>query len=82
MELNYKMLVEELLYGREFEFKYGNKVYCIVTDPKGKILCSDNKRLSLYYSDIRELLDKVKIEGKSIEEIFNTIKTDGSYYLL
>jgi hypothetical protein len=68
------MLVEDLLIGHEFEFVYKGKTYGIVDGDKGNILCTDNKAISPDYEDILELLAAVKIDGKSIEEIFNEIE--------
>ncbi len=79
MDYNYSMLVEDLLLGMEFEFTYKGKTYGIITSHKGRALCTDNKAISPYYEDILELLTKVKIEGKSIEEVFNEVD---NYYIL
>ena len=46
---------------------------------KGRALCADDKAISPYYEDIFELLNVVKIDGKSIEEVFNEVD---DYYIL
>lgn len=79
MDYIYSMLVEDLLLGHEFEFAYKGKTYGIVNGDKGRILCTDNKAISSDYEDILELLNTVKIDGKSIEEIFSEID---NYYIL
>lgn len=73
MNYTYSMLVEDLLIGHEFEFFYKGKTYGIVNGDKGNILCTDNKSIGSDYEDILELLATVKIDGKSIEEIFKEI---------
>jgi hypothetical protein len=71
MHYTYSMLVEDLLLGHEFEFTYKGKTYGIITLHKGNVLCTGNKAISHYYEDVLELLSEVKIEGRSIEEVFN-----------
>ena len=79
MDYTYSMLVEDLLLGHEFGFTYKSKTYGIVNGDKGNVLCTDNRAISPDYEDILELLARVKIDGKSIEEIFN--ETD-NYFIL
>lgn len=79
MDYTYSMLVEDLLLGMEFEFTYKGKTYGIINAHEGSVLCTDNKAISPYYEDVLELLSKVKIEDKSIEEVFNEVD---NYYIL
>jgi hypothetical protein len=58
------------------KFVYKGKKCGIVNGDEGTILCTDTKSISPDYKEILKLLaevKEVKIDSKSIEEIFNEI---------
>lgn len=82
-DYNYKFLLEDLSDGREIEFKYNKIQYGIVNTAKGWYFVGNNKRLSEFYEDPLDLVVTIFIEGKKIEEIFNSgeILDEGFYVL-
>lgn len=80
---DYKLLVEDLSDGREIEFQYNNILYGIVHFSEGWFFVADNKRVSEYYKKPLELVKTICIDGKTLEELFNSgeIPNEGFYVL-
>lgn len=82
-DYNYRLLLDDLSDGREIEFKYNEISYGIVNLAKGWYFVSANKRIGDFYDDPHELVKTISIEGKTLEEIFNSgdIPDEGFYVL-
>lgn len=80
---DYKLLIEDLSDGREIEFKYNDILYGIVHFSEGWYFVTDNKRVSEYYENPLELVKTIRIDGKSLEKLFNSgeIPDEGFYVL-
>lgn len=82
-DYNYKLLLNDLSYGREIEFKYNGNSYGIVNVSKGWYFVENNKRISEFYVKPHQLINTIVIDGKSLEDIFNSedIPDEGFYIL-
>jgi hypothetical protein len=80
---DYKLLLGDLSDGREIEFKYNETLYGIVNFSEGWSFIGANKRISEYYANPHELVKTICIEGKRLEEVFNSgdIPDEGFYIL-
>ncbi|AYK05300.1 hypothetical protein GOP56_20075 [Brevibacillus sp. 7WMA2] len=70
MDYTYKQFKSDLLDGREVEFKYKGDDYSITNTKNGFCFCKFYED-SVCFTTPQELIDKVRIDGKSFEEIFN-----------
>lgn len=80
MDYKFNDLINDLNDGREIEFFYKNSHYGIVnrmSDPAWYI-CKDNIRISEYKDNPVDLLEHTKLEGVSLEEIFDNLLYDGN----
>ncbi|TKI57747.1 hypothetical protein E8L90_21205 [Brevibacillus antibioticus] len=73
MDYTFPIFKQDILQGREVEFKYENSLYSITNTPNGFCFCK------FYEDDVcfdspNELLEKVQIDGKNLEEIFSEHK--------
>jgi len=82
-DYDYKLLLKDLSDGREIEFKYQGISYGIVHFAEGWFFVADNKRISDHYKNPHELAKTICVEGKSLEELFNSgdIPDEGFYVL-
>jgi hypothetical protein len=71
---DYKKFVMDLEHGREIEFSYKKSQYSITHWQEGWIFGVDSppekKERSDYYKDVHDLLKIIKIEGKTLEQLF------------
>jgi hypothetical protein len=58
----------ELKLGRELEFTYSNQQYSITNNPNGWLFSKDES----FFNNLQDLLDQCKIDGHSIEYLFNS----------
>lgn len=82
MEINVKGdFYEALSMNREIEFIYKEKNYALVFHQDGWCLVNRVENLSDYYPTNEELLNHIKFDGKSIDELFeeNAITIDTIY---
>lgn len=68
---NYDLLIKDVLVGREVEFTYKKNLYGIMHFSQGWIFICNNKGISKYYKNSLELINTIKIDGKTIKELFN-----------
>jgi hypothetical protein len=82
-DYNYKLLLDDLADGREIEFNYNGIPYAIVNIVKGWYFVGNHKQIGEFYDNPHELVKTIAIDGKSIEEIFNSgdIPDEGFYIL-
>jgi len=80
---DYKLLLEDLAVGREIEFNYNGIQYGIVHFSEGWFFVADNIRISEYYKNPQELVEKMYIDGRPLKERFNNgeIPNEGFYIL-
>jgi hypothetical protein len=80
---DYKLLIEDLSDGREIEFKYNDILYGIVHFSEGWFFVADNKRVSEYYKKPLELVKTIRINEKTLENLFDNgeIPDEGFYVL-
>ncbi|MED4462237.1 hypothetical protein [Metabacillus fastidiosus] len=77
MDYNYEELIEDLTRGREIEFIYNNEHYYIGCGT-GKFMfwkfydCTSE----IIGENVEDLLQKVKLDGKSIMDVWGLIKID------
>jgi len=71
---DYKKFVMDLEHGREIEFSYKNGHYAINNWQEGwqyGANTPEKKEGSDYYKDVHDLLKIIKIEGKTLEQLFD-----------
>lgn len=74
MEYNFENLKEDLSIGLEIEFIYNGERYSISHNPQGTYLTkyTDWKNYQIF-EDWKELLNEATIDGKMIEEIWDSV---------
>ncbi|AKF95792.1 hypothetical protein [Brevibacillus laterosporus] len=73
MDYTFPIFRQDILQGREVEFKYEGSLYSIINTPTGFCFSKFNED-SVCFDNANELLEKVKLYGKAFEEIFRDNK--------
>ncbi|ERM18243.1 hypothetical protein [Brevibacillus laterosporus] len=73
MDYTFPIFKQDILQGREVEFTYEGSLYSITNTPIGFCFSKFNED-SVCFDNANELLEKVKLNGKAIEEIFRDNK--------
>lgn len=77
MEFSYDYFVECLIYGDQREFRFQNNIIIIRSTPKESIYTIERHGEIIYqkkYKTYQELLNDVKIDGKSIQEVWDKLE--------
>ncbi|MFD2629551.1 hypothetical protein [Oceanobacillus kapialis] len=69
----YQELVRDIHIGHEIEFKYKGKLYITLNVQEGFGLAESNKYCT-YHKTPKELLQKGKIEGKSLKDLWEDVE--------
>ncbi|MDR6227559.1 hypothetical protein [Desmospora profundinema] len=73
-KLSYEDFVQDLNTGHDIEFEYIGKKYSITNSQDGFSLCEYNSSEPITFASVAELLEKAKISGRTIKEIWPEIK--------
>ncbi|MGY3779295.1 hypothetical protein [Isobaculum melis] len=72
--MTYEELVKTLAYGEEYNFYYNNEEYWISKNKEGNYLTKVIDGTTQSFANSDELLEKAKIDGKTIKELWHVIK--------
>ncbi|WP_047151268.1 hypothetical protein [Aneurinibacillus tyrosinisolvens] len=71
----YKNLETDLRSGREIDFLYKDSRYCILLEEEGWVFVElFSGWTSEVYESFEELLDTIKIDGKKLKDILDSLK--------
>lgn len=73
MDYTFPIFRQDILQGREVEFKYEGSSYSITNTPNGICFNKFNED-SICFKSANELIEKINLNGKTFEEIFNENK--------
>ncbi|MBC2062848.1 hypothetical protein IBB80_04245 [Listeria marthii] len=73
--MEYEQLADGLAYGEEYNFYYQNEEYWLSKNQEGHYLTKVSDGETKEFKTSEELLEKAKINGKSIIEIWKDIQS-------
>jgi hypothetical protein len=72
----YTTLKSELKNGGEFEFAYGDWIWGVYQRKEGWVLLKGIQQYSGYFPDLPTLLEKVRIDGETMESVLNSANAE------
>lgn len=71
MDYTYQEFTQDILQGREIEFKFENNMYSITNTKSGFCFAQFHSDTDECFENASDLLQNVKINDKTFEEIFD-----------